>query len=104
MEKRRYHRNIFWEARFDDFFESHNIKKIIFTNHVKENQYKEGKRIYDLRNITLDFLKKGFIFEVDTEDDKIINSNAINFNEYTIEIFADGEMDEKFLFYAKNSK
>ena len=72
MAFRRYHRNIFWEARFDAFFESHNIKKIILTNHVKENQYKEEKRIYDLKIITLDFLKKGCIFEVDTKDDKIV--------------------------------
>ena len=72
MNFRKYHRNVFWEARFDNFFEDNSIKTINFTMHVKENQYKEGKRIYDLNDITIDFLKKGTIFEVETIGEKIV--------------------------------
>ena len=60
-----YHRNIYWHAEFDNFFEDHKIDKINLTRHVKENQYTEGKRVYDFSDITLDFLKKGIIIEVE---------------------------------------
>ena len=72
MNIKKYHRNIFWESIFDAFFEKHNIKEIIFSKHVKENQFKEAKRIYDINDITLDFLKKGVIFETETKEEKII--------------------------------
>ena len=66
-----YHRNIYWHAEFDTFFEKHKIEKINFTRHVRENQYTAGKRVYDFNDITLDFLKKGIIIEVEIFEGEI---------------------------------
>ena len=71
MESGLYHRDICWYAEFDNFFSNHDITKIEFSKHTKENQCKETKRIYDIEDITLDFVKGGVIFEVEVENDKI---------------------------------
>lgn len=67
-----YHRNLYWHSEFDFFFENNQIQKINFSKHVQNNQYTEGKRVYDLKDITLDFLKQGIIIEVEVLEGKII--------------------------------
>ena len=67
-----YHREIYWPTEFDDFFSNHQIANIEFSKHVIENQGTADRRIYNIDEITLDFIKAGQIFEIELSKSKII--------------------------------
>ncbi len=71
MKNGLYHREVYWLAEFDSFFDDHIIERLDFTQHVYENNRKAKNRIYCIDDITLDFIKTGTIFEVEAKKEKI---------------------------------
>ncbi len=67
-----YHREIYWLSKFDEFFKVHPIKEVVYTKHLKENTLTADNRLYDIKDITLDFIRSSLIFEVEVKNNQIV--------------------------------
>ncbi len=67
-----YHIEVFWLKELENFFNQHEINEIDFSQHVKEQERTATNRIFDLKDISIEFIKKGEIFEAEIKDNKIV--------------------------------
>ena len=76
-----YHKEIFWLPEFDGLLEKYSDAKIEISKHTKENIRKQENRIYNLEDITMNFIQKGYIFEIEVKKGKIVK--FVTRNKYT---------------------